>query len=130
MPTSFPNLDVLLRSVPQTNVDILTPNHRCGRGAWKPSPQTKTANVNAGDEVAFGIERYYASSSTGSQVTYDFVGHIGPGMVYLAKKPDGVELSQWDGDGDWFKIDYKGPATDDSWSLFNQKYYNCMQLEL
>ncbi|KAF2677311.1 lytic polysaccharide monooxygenase, partial [Lentithecium fluviatile CBS 122367] len=80
--------------------DLLTPDHRCGRDAWKPSPWTGIVDVIAGDTVGFGIE-----------TTWDSVTHIGPGLAYLAKKPVGVELSQWDGDGDWVKIDYKGPIT-------------------
>lgn len=57
---------------------------------------------------------------------YSTVRHIGPGQVYLAKKPDGVKLNEWDGDGDWFKIDYSGPVTDESWKLLGANQYDCM----
>ncbi|KAF2271294.1 uncharacterized protein EI97DRAFT_388221 [Westerdykella ornata] len=38
------------------------------------------------------------------------IGHPGPGMFYLAKAPEGVDLNDWDGDGDWFKIRELGPV--------------------
>jgi hypothetical protein len=102
----------LMKAWPQTTQDILTVNHRCGRDAWNTSLRVMptggykvfTRDVLAGDELSFLPERY----SVGDQ-HYDYIGHVGPGMVYLAKKPDGVTLTEWDGDGDWFKIDYRGP---------------------
>jgi len=119
------SLDALMKAWPLSPDDILTKNHRCGRDGWKPSPRTETADVIAGDDVGFSIERYTLDGSQANSKSYNYIGHIGPGLVYIAKKPDGVELSQWDGDGDWVKIDYHGPASNDSWSLFNKKEYNC-----
>lgn len=114
---------LLLRAMPQTNKDVLTPNFRCGRDGWKPHSDTRTATVLAGDAVGFLPERY-STGTNQERVSYDSIAHIGPGMAYLAKKPDGVELSQWDGDGDWFKIDYTGPSSDESWVLLGAKQYN------
>jgi hypothetical protein len=119
----------LMKAWPQTTQDILTVNHRCGRDAWNTSLRVMptggykvfTRDVLAGDELSFLPERY----SVGDQ-HYDYIGHVGPGMVYLAKKPDGVTLTEWDGDGDWFKIDYRGPKDNVTWSLFHEKSYTCM----
>lgn len=38
-------------------------------------------------------------------------------QVYLAKAPDSIPLSEWDGDGDYFKIAYAGPLGDMDWKL-------------
>ncbi|KAF2877693.1 glycosyl hydrolase family 61-domain-containing protein [Massariosphaeria phaeospora] len=112
-------LERLMRPWPQYSADVLTANHRCGRDAWRPSLSTGIADVIAGESVGFQVESYVALMQQ-----YDNITHIGPGLAYLAKKPDGIDLAQWDGDGDWMKIDYKGPDTDDTWSLFGQKQYN------
>ncbi|KAF2703364.1 lytic polysaccharide monooxygenase [Pleomassaria siparia CBS 279.74] len=64
---------------------------RCNSGASSGSALgTQTYTVAAGSEVGFGI----ASS----------FGHPGPQQVYLSKVPEGVEIADYEGDGDWAKI--------------------------
>lgn len=126
--------DALMKAWPQTTRDILTPDHRCGRGAWNTTGKTvpigggMTADVLAGSNVTVTVERYSLSPPRMSPQSYDYIGHIGPGMAYLAKKPEGVTLSDWDGDGDWFKIDYTGPKDNETWTLFHQKQYSCTHI--
>ena len=116
MPVPPDQRPTIERATPLVYQDVLTPNFRCGRDAWKPSPNTSTADVLAGDSVSFQVEPFY--------FVYMTINHIGPGQAYLAKKPDGVQLNQWDGDGDWFKIDYSGPLTDEKWKLLGSVRYN------
>lgn len=52
------------------------------------------------------------------------VYHLGPAFIYLAKKPDGINITEWDGDGDFFKIDYKGPINDTRWFITGKLDYN------
>ncbi|KAF2463055.1 uncharacterized protein BDR25DRAFT_298586 [Lindgomyces ingoldianus] len=74
--------------------DVYDTAIRCGVNAEKGSLSSEILVVNAGDELSAGVW-----SSPSNQIT-----HGGPGMFYLAKAPDGVDLRTWDGNGDWFKI--------------------------
>ncbi|KAF2686425.1 lytic polysaccharide monooxygenase [Lentithecium fluviatile CBS 122367] len=114
-----PGPDYNYKPMLQYNADILTPNRRCGRDAWKPSNGTEIADVAAGAVVGFAVGKDHTSN-----IQYQIIFHPGPGFAYLAQRPDGVELSQWDDDGDWFKIDYQGPVSEGKWALMNSPEYN------
>jgi hypothetical protein len=84
--------------------DTYSTDLRCGRNASTAPFKNgivKTAKVNAGDKLSIG---------TGPE-GYP-LGHPGPALFYLAKAPDGVDLMDWDGDGNWFKIEELGPLKD------------------
>ena len=76
------------------NFDPLSPKIRCGYLAEKSGPNTEIATVNAGDHISAGLWSFAGGS----------INHGGPGFFYLARAPDDVDLKNWDGDGDWFKI--------------------------
>ncbi|KAK0614625.1 glycoside hydrolase [Immersiella caudata] len=90
--------------------DIDSEDVRCGRGAARSGPGTKTAEVFAGDEVGFVVGR-----SAMEPLEPHIIYHPGPGQVYLSRSPT-PNIKDYTGDGDWFKIFYAGPR-DDSWWL-------------
>ncbi|KAL2862423.1 lytic polysaccharide monooxygenase auxiliary activity family 9 protein [Aspergillus lucknowensis] len=70
------------------------PDFRCNKGAFTFAPQTETAEVTAGSKLAMKL---------GVQATMQ---HPGPGLVYMSKAPGAA--SEYEGDGDWFKIHEEG----------------------
>ena len=43
--------------------------------------------------------------------------HPGPAQVWLSRAPND-DLRTYQGDGDWFKIAYAGPADNQNWELY------------
>jgi len=91
-----------LRGTPDmTAYYVNNPYHldiRCNRNTTGKSffnrDTIETLSVNAGDKLG---------ASTDNE-TFTNILHPGPGLSYLAKEPDGIDLKDWDGDGNWFKI--------------------------
>jgi len=44
-----------------------------------------------------------------------YIWHSGPNIVYLSRAPDD-NLQSYRGEGDWFKIAYRGPLNDTHWA--------------
>lgn len=72
--------------------DVTSPSIVCNVGGNDAAIRaaTSTYPVAPGDEVGFDINSE--------------LGHPGPLYVYLSKAPDGVAASDYEGDGDWFKV--------------------------
>ena len=68
----------------------------------------KTANIRAGDTVGFG---------NGNSEFYIFFWHAGFVSAWLSKAPDGMDLNDYEGDGDWFKIASVAGRTEQSTPL-------------
>ncbi|KAG9219366.1 hypothetical protein CCMSSC00406_0001776 [Pleurotus cornucopiae] len=84
--------------------DVSSLDFRCNAGALASGPSTSTATVSAGSTIGFALD---AS-----------IGHPGPLYVYMAKAPNGVEASNWDGAGSvWFKVYELNPVTDGGSSI-------------
>ncbi|KAF4574608.1 hypothetical protein EYR36_005956 [Pleurotus pulmonarius] len=84
--------------------DVSSIDFRCNAGALASGPTTSTATVSAGSTIGFALD---AS-----------IGHPGPLYVYMAKAPDGVQASDWDGAGSvWFKVYELNPVTDGGSSI-------------
>jgi hypothetical protein len=83
---------------------------RCNQGALSSSAQTM--EVKAGDEI-------------GAKLSFnEFIEHPGPGMIYMSKAPGAV--SEYQGDGDWFKVWESGPDNgpanvDTSWGTWQKE---------
>ncbi|KAK1224237.1 hypothetical protein PQX77_012859 [Marasmius sp. AFHP31] len=68
--------------------DVTSNNMRCN---VNPTPATQTVSVAAGSTIGFKIE------------PNNYIGHPGPGAIYLGKAPS--TAASWDGSGaNWFKI--------------------------
>lgn len=83
----------------------------CNKGALAQGGSTGTYEVKAGDSI--GAKLWYN----------EFIEHPGPGMVYMSKAPGAV--SEYMGDGDWFKVWESGPDNgpanvDESWGTWQQ----------
>ncbi|KAK4443565.1 glycoside hydrolase [Podospora aff. communis PSN243] len=89
--------------------DIESDDVRCGRGAAESGAWTKTAEVFAGDEVGFVVGR-----SAMEPLEPHIIYHPGPGQVYLSRSTT-LDVRDYQGDGDWFKIFYAGPKNDTWW---------------
>jgi hypothetical protein len=91
---------------------------RCGRGNMDWAATTDVLTVQAGDTMQIVINQaddafnpiYYncadeeagaCSPKTGKP--YVFI-HDGPVFVHLSKAPDGVDIHEYDGSGEWVKI--------------------------
>ena len=72
--------------------DVTSPNIVCNQGGNDADIRaaTETMEVAPGDEVGFDINSE--------------LGHPGPLYVYMSKAPDGVAASDYEGDGEWFKV--------------------------
>lgn len=95
-------------------LDINHPDITCGRGAFDAASKTETADVLAGSEIGFRVS--YSASDDGPYGTFY---HHGPGLIYLSKAPND-DLENYRGDGDWFKIAYAGPVSNNQWQLRGQ----------
>jgi hypothetical protein len=88
----------------------------CGRQAFKSLEKTEIADITAGEEVAFmsatGKEMY---GENGQEEPLHYY-HPGPGSIWLSRAPND-DVKSYKGDGDWFKIDYAGPANNTAWKL-------------
>ncbi|KAF2688488.1 lytic polysaccharide monooxygenase [Lentithecium fluviatile CBS 122367] len=86
-------------------VDVLTTNDvRCGRDAWRLNHETLTADVLAGSVIGVRKTRSHPDNAAS-----DWIYHIGPGQVYLAKAPANID--------DLFKIATIGAVNDTDWYL-------------
>lgn len=91
---------------------IDSPDLRCNVGA-KPSAQTGTLDVTAGDTIGFKV------------FNRELIEHPGPGFVYMSRAPDGVSISEYDGSGPWFKVWETGLCgsranNDGDWCSYNK----------
>jgi hypothetical protein len=68
----------------------------------------------AGTPIGFRIAQNWIRKDTKV-----WIQHPGPGHVFLAKAPNGVDVAQWDGAGDWFKVAAAGPVSDTTWTLMS-----------
>lgn len=97
--------------MPSFTDDVInSENLRCNSGALNSPAQTM--EVNAGDEI--GAKLWYN----------EFIEHPGPGMIYMSKAPGAV--SEYMGDGDWFKVWESGPENgpanvDESWGTWQKE---------
>ncbi|KAL1604989.1 hypothetical protein SLS60_004532 [Paraconiothyrium brasiliense] len=93
----------------------------CGENGTLPLFPVKTLKVAAGSTIGFGAA---GQSRVGSDESKDmsdvgipnfdpsfYMYHPGPATAWLSKAPDSVDLNEYKGDGDWFKIEVK-PASD------------------
>ncbi|KAM7200395.1 cellulose-growth-specific protein [Naviculisporaceae sp. PSN 640] len=104
----------------------LDPNITCGRNAFVSAPKTSTADILAGSEVGFRVSvdghgnldqiitETHINPSGGPWKPYAW--HGGPTMVYLSRALND-DLSSYRGEGDWFKIAYKGPVNNTHWNV-------------
>lgn len=96
--------------MPSFTADVInSENLRCNEGALNSPAQTM--EVKAGDEL--GAKLWYN----------EFIEHPGPGMIYMSKAPGAV--SEYMGDGDWFKVWESGPDNgpanvDESWGTWQK----------
>ncbi|KAJ8106540.1 hypothetical protein OPT61_g9464 [Boeremia exigua] len=95
--------------------DVSSNDIRCNTGSFPNAKNTKTMAVKAGQEVGFTIR--------------DVLGHPGPLFAYMSKSTT-ADVSEYEGDGDWFKIYEMGVKTyanysvamtwlSDGWKAFN-----------
>ncbi|KAK4151168.1 glycoside hydrolase, partial [Chaetomidium leptoderma] len=97
-------------------MDLNSSNITCGRNAFDWAAKPETADVLAGSEVGFRISEDGAGK-------YGHFYDPGSGQVYLSRAPRD-DLEHYQGDGDWFKIAYGGPVTNDKWLLWQQPEFN------
>ncbi|OAG03265.1 uncharacterized protein CC84DRAFT_1178758 [Paraphaeosphaeria sporulosa] len=88
----------------------------CGPNGTLPLFPVKTLKLAAGSVIGFGAAGQSREFGDESKDMSDFdpnfwMYHSGPATAWLSKAPDGVDLGEYMGDGDWFKIDVK-PASD------------------
>ena len=92
--------------------EIVTTNDlRCNKGA-KPGT-TKTYDVKAGDKIGFKL------------FNNEMIEHPGPGFVYMSMAPNGTNVKDYDGSGDWFKayevgLCGKNPGSDGNWCSYQK----------
>ncbi|SPO04829.1 uncharacterized protein DNG_07514 [Cephalotrichum gorgonifer] len=79
-------------------LDVNSENMRCGRNATISGRGSDVATVVAGGTVGF---------LSSSMIGRDFY-HPGPGLAYLSKSPLGTDVRDYDGSGEWFKIEEVG----------------------
>ncbi|KAJ0423593.1 glycosyl hydrolase family 61-domain-containing protein [Aspergillus carlsbadensis] len=97
--------------------DDMTPDmtdFRCNKGSFTFAAQTETAEVQAGSKLAMKL---------GVSATMQ---HPGPGLVYMSRVPEGSAASEYEGDGDWFKVHEEGicdtgkDITTDAWCTWDK----------
>ncbi|KAK6953344.1 hypothetical protein Daesc_005647 [Daldinia eschscholtzii] len=93
-PVSYSDHDLAL-SWPLIDPDSI--DIRCGRNASVDFARVKTATVQAGDRVGFGVANASAINGRGTMF------HPGFGSAWLSKSTTD-DLHDYAGDGDWFKI--------------------------
>ncbi|KAF4547328.1 putative glycosyl hydrolase family 61 protein 11 [Elsinoe fawcettii] len=76
--------------------DVTQPDIRCNNGSFGNAGKTKTMQVKAGDRIGFTVR--------------DVLGHPGPLFAYMSKSTT-ADVSQYQGDGDWFKVYEMGVKT-------------------
>ncbi|CAG9990932.1 unnamed protein product [Clonostachys byssicola] len=96
--------------------DIYDDNIRCGRGAAISGPGVKLLTVPAGDDVVFVV-----GMADGSSEDNKAIYHEGPMQAYLSRVPDDQAIEEYQGDGDWFKIDYLGPKDQTTWTVLGTR---------
>ncbi|KAF2245766.1 lytic polysaccharide monooxygenase [Trematosphaeria pertusa] len=100
--------------------NLSNPDLKCGKSAFPVrNPSIETATVLAGDDVGFHLSGPYSEGDIQPEIF-----HEGPGQVFLSKLPVGMDIMDYDGSGDFFKIAYAGPANSTTWSLYGQTSMN------
>ena len=95
--------------------DVSSNDIRCNKGSFAHAKDTKTMAIKAGDTLGFTIR--------------DVLGHPGPLFAYMSKSTT-ADVTEYEGDGDWFKIYEMGVKTyanysvamtwlSDGWKSFN-----------
>lgn len=46
------------------------------------------------------------------------INHVGPYLAHLSKVPEGLDITEYNGDGEWVKIYSKGLVLNDDGSVF------------
>ena len=72
--------------------NINSTDFRCNVGSMASAKTTKTWEIEAGKQIGMGLD-------FGAKVE-----HPGPLNVMLSKVPDGMDITEYDGSGKWFKI--------------------------
>lgn len=89
-------------------------NIRCNPLASTSWPDTETATVQAGSKIGFSVGPEASRSDTRGRIF-----HEGPAQAFLSKTND---LANYQGDGDWFKIQEIGAKNKTAWELDGQEY--------
>jgi hypothetical protein len=97
-------------------MDIHSSNITCGRLAFESAATTHTADVLAGSEVGFRV-------SWDGKGRYGVFWHPGPAHIYLSRAPND-DLANYQGDGDWFKIAFAGPISNNAWQIWGGHDFN------
>ncbi|KAK3314050.1 glycosyl hydrolase family 61-domain-containing protein [Apodospora peruviana] len=112
-PGSYPEGSDFPKTPPQ--MDINHSDITCGRKAFASAAATETADVLAGSEVGFRV-------SWDGNGQYGAFWHPGPAQIYLSRAPND-DLEHYEGgDGEWFKIAYAGPVSNNDWLLWPDKH--------
>ncbi|KAK4206134.1 glycoside hydrolase [Rhypophila decipiens] len=111
-PWDYPEGSDFPKTPPQT--DIYSTNITCGRLAFASAATTETADVLAGSEVGFRV-------SWDGDGEYGVFWHQGPAQIYLSRAPND-DITNYAGDGDWFKIAYAGPVNNNKWLLWPNEH--------
>ena len=81
--------------------DDITPDDtdfRCNKGSFTFASSTETAEIQAGASAGTKLAMKLGVGAT--------MQHPGPGLVYMSKAPGAA--SEYEGDGEWFKIHEEG----------------------
>ena len=87
------------------NFDMYDLTIRCGRNASKYGPTTDIATVVAGTEIGFSIRTYDDKGLT----------HPGPILAYMSRAPEGMDLREYEGEGEWWKVAELGAKDSKNW---------------
>lgn len=100
--------------------DVLGTNFTCGRSAASSAAVTKTATVNAGEEIGF---------HTNTEFTFGGIMHPGPAQIYMAKVPTGTDITDFTGyepSTEWFKIASFAQKNETTWITYDEKQASFM----
>jgi hypothetical protein len=111
----------------------------CGFNATKPLFPVNTLKIEAGSDISFGVAGQGGSDESKSTAPVSQFHclawsrlqfhvlillkwdpnfkqyHDGPATAYLSKAPDGVDLNDYEGQGEWFKIGAVGASDGIHW---------------
>lgn len=110
---------------------------RCGRDNMAHAAGTDTLTVRAGDTIEVGHVRTdpvdwptttlwdNCPGNRGACAIWDFdpersntISHNGPFLAHLSRVPDGMDISEYDGSGEWVKIHRLGLELRDNGTVF------------
>ncbi|KAF2018285.1 lytic polysaccharide monooxygenase [Aaosphaeria arxii CBS 175.79] len=118
----FPPTNHFLKTTPQFAKALDTKNITCGRAAFNSMEKTEIADVEAGEEIGFGVMTFEEVGHSLRGIDGRFY-HPGPAQIWLSRAP-GDDLKAYRGDGDWFKVAWAGPLNNTKWTLQGGFSYN------